>query len=236
MIKFRTLPAMLAVVVAAAVAGMQAWGWGDTTQAMAVAASYLGQTIWPVLRVPGLSLAAAALVYVLTDKAAREEARRRWPKVLRPPPGQVMRRLWFGRLCLLLAGAGIVALLSVVVLAAPGRLVAHETMINQLTPEQRAEAVRDTRTDLMQAIGGSGAIATWQQVVIARKGQVTERFTRAVDQLGDDEHPDVRIGGLYALERIAHDSKDDRRTIAEILTAYVRQRAPWPPTKKGSCD
>jgi uncharacterized protein YjbI with pentapeptide repeats len=69
-------------------------------------------------------------------------------------------------------------------------------------------------------------------VRISREGQVTERFTRAVDQLGS-EHLDVRLGGLYALERIARDSPGDRRTIAEVLTAYIRQRAPWPPTQPG---
>jgi uncharacterized protein YjbI with pentapeptide repeats len=37
----------------------------------------------------------------------------------------------------------------------------------------------------------------------------------------------VRLGGTYALERIANNSKDDRATIAEILTAYVRGHAAW---------
>jgi hypothetical protein len=38
---------------------------------------------------------------------------------------------------------------------------------------------------------------------------------------------DVRLGGIYALERIANNSKDDRAAIAEILTAYVRGHAAW---------
>lgn len=32
----------------------------------------------------------------------------------------------------------------------------------------------------------------------------------------------MRLGGLYALERIARDSRDDRVTIAEVLCAYAR--------------
>ena len=37
------------------------------------------------------------------------------------------------------------------------------------------------------------------------------------------------MGGIYALERIANDSPEDRTTIAEVLTAFVRGHAPWPP-------
>jgi Pentapeptide repeats (8 copies) len=39
----------------------------------------------------------------------------------------------------------------------------------------------------------------------------------------------VRLGGIYALERIAKDSAEDGATIAEVLTAFIRSRAPWPP-------
>ena len=39
----------------------------------------------------------------------------------------------------------------------------------------------------------------------------------------------MRLGGIYALERIARDSPGDRATIGEVLTAYVRGHAPWPP-------
>ena len=37
---------------------------------------------------------------------------------------------------------------------------------------------------------------------------------------------EVRLGGIYALERIAKDSPKDEWTIMEVLTAYVRQNAP----------
>ena len=71
-----------------------------------------------------------------------------------------------------------------------------------------------------------------EQVAISEQGQITERFTRAVDQLGS-ERPDVRLGGIYALERIANDSPPDQSTIGEVLTAYIRQRSPWPPSQPG---
>ena len=40
---------------------------------------------------------------------------------------------------------------------------------------------------------------------------------------------DVRLGGIYALERIAKDSPRDYGPIMEVLTAFVREQAPWPP-------
>ena len=43
----------------------------------------------------------------------------------------------------------------------------------------------------------------------------------------------MRLGGIYALERIARDSPGDRATIGEVLTAYLRGRAPWPPRLEG---
>jgi hypothetical protein len=44
----------------------------------------------------------------------------------------------------------------------------------------------------------------------------------------------VRLGGIYALKRIANNSKDDRATIAEILTAYVRGHAGWSRPPEGA--
>jgi Pentapeptide repeats (8 copies) len=72
----------------------------------------------------------------------------------------------------------------------------------------------------------AGAVATWQQIRIAREGQITERFTRAIDHLGSDKL-DVRLGGIYALERIALNSPADRASVTPILGAFVRGHAPW---------
>ncbi len=53
---------------------------------------------------------------------------------------------------------------------------------------------------------------------LSRQGQVTDRYTKAIEQLGSDK-PDVRIGGIYALERVARDSARDHPTVLEVLTA-----------------
>jgi uncharacterized protein YjbI with pentapeptide repeats len=68
---------------------------------------------------------------------------------------------------------------------------------------------------------------------IDRQAQITDRYTKAIDQLGSDR-VDVRIGGIYALERLALDSDRDHPVVMEVLTAFVREhsreQAPAPPT------
>jgi hypothetical protein len=90
---------------------------------------------------------------------------------------------------------------------------------------------------LLQGIGGTvlllGAYFTYRQLQtardqlqIAQEGQITERFSRAIEQLGSDKE-DVQLGGIYTLERIANDSPKDRRTTQAVLGAYVRNHARW---------
>jgi hypothetical protein len=64
---------------------------------------------------------------------------------------------------------------------------------------------------------------------LTEQGQVTDRYTKAIGQLGD-EKLDVRIGGIYALERVARDSAIDHPTVMEVLTAFIREHSheQWP--------
>jgi len=59
---------------------------------------------------------------------------------------------------------------------------------------------------------------------LSEQGQVTDRYTKAIEQLGSDKI-DVRIGGIYALERVARDSARDHPTVMEVLTAFVREHS-----------
>ena len=70
-------------------------------------------------------------------------------------------------------------------------------------------------------------LAAEETVRVAEEGQITERFTRAIDQLGQEGEGKmaIRLGGIYALERIAKDSEKDHGPIMEVLTAYVREKA-----------
>ncbi|MEM8792082.1 MAG: pentapeptide repeat-containing protein [Pseudomonadota bacterium] len=77
-----------------------------------------------------------------------------------------------------------------------------------------------------------------RQTNAAEQGLITERITKAVEQLGAEKtiyrngnpetmaNLEVRLGGIYALERIAQDSLRDHIQVMEILCAYIRTNAP----------
>ncbi len=152
----------------------------------------------------------------------------RWEKV-----GQGWRRvkpylLWG------LAGVGVLAGLILVLIYVPKIQVPTGYWLN---PKVIFDMENEARRTLAYIIGGLlvfiGIILTfWQirilgkQVQVAQEGQITERFTRAIEQLGSQEMA-IRLGGIYALERIANDSDKDYWPIMETLTAYVREQAPW---------
>src|SRR5215204_4797297 len=65
-----------------------------------------------------------------------------------------------------------------------------------------------------------------EELRLTRQGQITERFTRAIDQLGS-EKLEIRLGGIYALERIDKESPERayHGTVMEVLTDYVRENS-----------
>ncbi|MGW7463713.1 pentapeptide repeat-containing protein [Streptomyces xantholiticus] len=66
-----------------------------------------------------------------------------------------------------------------------------------------------------------------QDRALSKEGQITDRYTAAVANLGD-ETQDVRLGGIYALQRIMEDSPRDHPTVANVLAAYIRIHAGKP--------
>lgn len=62
-----------------------------------------------------------------------------------------------------------------------------------------------------------------EQLRIAERGQVTSRFNAAIRNLSSSA-VDVRLGGIYGLERLMRDSPPDQPTVVTLLTAYVRER------------
>jgi hypothetical protein len=49
----------------------------------------------------------------------------------------------------------------------------------------------------------------------------------------EEEWLEVRLGGIYSLERISKESSDDYWTVMETLTAFVRERARWKEPDQG---
>jgi Pentapeptide repeats (8 copies) len=94
----------------------------------------------------------------------------------------------------------------------------------------------------LQAIAGlavlAGAVLAFQQLAEDRQqaiatreltlqGQASERFTRAIDQLGSPRR-EVQLGGIYGLEQIAQQAPANRLAVTEVLVAYLHRRIPRP--------
>jgi uncharacterized protein YjbI with pentapeptide repeats len=80
-------------------------------------------------------------------------------------------------------------------------------------------------TSLIPVVGGAffwiTAYMTWRNLISSEEKQITERFSKAVEQLGSDKLP-IIIGAIYSLERISHDSKKDYQRAIEILIAFIK--------------
>ncbi|WP_168652641.1 MULTISPECIES: pentapeptide repeat-containing protein [unclassified Dolichospermum] len=107
-------------------------------------------------------------------------------------------------------------------------------IINAFFAAQRAAAMDKSAEAALKSAEGinKNAEAALKNAEIALKNtqvaedkQITERFSKAIEQLGSDKI-EVRLGAIYTLERIAKDSEKDHWTIMEVLTAFVRQNAP----------
>ena len=97
----------------------------------------------------------------------------------------------------------------------------------------------ELRGNYAQIIGGFvllvGLYLTWrkqnheertanQTLRLTEDGKITERYSKAIELLGSDNLA-VRIGGIYALERIARDSQKDHWTVMEALCAFIRDES-----------
>lgn len=98
-----------------------------------------------------------------------------------------------------------------------------------LSFKERADIENSYRSTLVQAFGGLFFIITssltLKNIKVSEDKQVTERFIKSVEMLGA-EKIEVRLGGIYMLERISKDSSADYSTVMEILTAFVREKSP----------
>jgi hypothetical protein len=75
---------------------------------------------------------------------------------------------------------------------------------------------------------------TRQQLNLTEQDQVTDRYTRAVEQLGHEKAP-VRLGALHSLERLAQNNPDYRQTVVDVFCAYLRiPYAPPPRNEPGA--
>jgi uncharacterized protein YjbI with pentapeptide repeats len=118
-------------------------------------------------------------------------------------------------------------------LGAEAQLLPGERLVLENELFQAENAARSTLA-LILAAGGLllGLGIAWRRYEISRELRTHERFARAVEQLASERgdgspRMEARLGGIYALERLAADSEREYWPVMEVLTAYVRENAAW---------
>jgi uncharacterized protein YjbI with pentapeptide repeats len=116
-------------------------------------------------------------------------------------------------------------------LAAETELSASERLLLDKELFQAENAARSTLAVIVGAAGLLlGLAAAWRRVEAGREARSYERFGQAIEQLASDRadgspRTETRLGGIYALERIADESEKDYWPVMEVLTAYLREHA-----------
>ena len=132
----------------------------------------------------------------------------------------------------LVAGAVVIGVL--LVLGPIASLLAGDT-VEQLPAVARAKALDDVRRTLITAFGGVAALVaigfTARTYYLSKRGQVTDRFGKAVSQLASG-HLEERLGGIHALEQVMAESPRDHAAVVAMVCAFVRVRTLIPPEKR----
>jgi hypothetical protein len=131
---------------------------------------------------------------------------------------------------------GLVGIILVALVLVVGPWLFTRQSDHGLTTEQMLTAKNDVRNTLVQILGGlalaGGLIVTYNTYLQNRTEQnrtykqrqaeqVNELYAKAVEQLGSDKAP-VRLGALYALERLAQDNPEQQPTAVDVFCAYLR--------------
>jgi uncharacterized protein YjbI with pentapeptide repeats len=125
-----------------------------------------------------------------------------------------------------------------VVIALVVKVPGWERAINAL-PEMkdRIAAQNAVLQTMLQFVGGTvvltGLYFTSRTLYVSQQGQITGRFNDAIEHLGGTSLA-VRLGGIYALARIAADSARDAATIVEIFSAFLRDATATSPAPEAS--
>jgi len=136
-----------------------------------------------------------------------------------------------------------VAVMVLVVWVLPAVLTEHPHIPKSVDRHQAISATRTGLALVLTALGAVGGLAftartyrlgqenlrlSHETYRLSREGHVTDRYSKAVELLGAGKI-EVRLGGIYALERLMGDSPADQPTILETLAAFVREHAPPAP-------
>jgi Pentapeptide repeats (8 copies) len=121
------------------------------------------------------------------------------------------------------AAAAIVGVVGTATVGIVGYFIARSTNRDALAQAKKTtdETIAAAHADVARTLEST------------REGQITDLYSRAIDQLGSAQLH-VRIGGIYALGRIARDSEEHRPIAMEVLTAFIRENSQerWPPADR----
>jgi uncharacterized protein YjbI with pentapeptide repeats len=127
-----------------------------------------------------------------------------------------------------LAATVILAAISVLVLHGPVEWWLGGRALDGMEVKDRVAAVNSARQIALAAAAGTAALVglgfTARTYYLSRRGQLTDRYTRAITQLASDKLTE-RLGGIYALEHLMAESPRDHNTVVEVLAAFVRDSA-----------
>ncbi|HWD88784.1 MAG TPA: pentapeptide repeat-containing protein [Mucilaginibacter sp.] len=104
-----------------------------------------------------------------------------------------------------------------------------------LSKNEKLTLENEFRKTIAQILGGSfvliGLYFTWNQlsatresISISQQTLLTDRYSKAIDQLGSN-NPQIRLGGIYALEKLAASAKDYVSVVDNVLATYIRQKS-----------
>jgi uncharacterized protein YjbI with pentapeptide repeats len=103
-----------------------------------------------------------------------------------------------------------------------------------LARKEKSDAINTTRQVLLAAAGGTAVLIglgfTARTYYLSRRGQFTDRYTKAISQLASDKLTE-RLGGIYALEHLMRESAADHSTIVDVLAAFIRESHPIDPAR-----
>jgi hypothetical protein len=164
--------------------------------------------------------------------------------ILEEPEVKKDAAYWFHQIRSVAANYSYLIVVAGIIMIGISLVVVLWLFVSPSTTTEKKDFIQAVGVLLAALAGLIGLIFTWKNLnqtrvttqrtlELTEQGQITERFTRAIDQLGaadNDGNPrlESRLGGIYALERIARDSPRDYGPVMEVLTAYVRANAPRP--------
>ena len=140
---------------------------------------------------------------------------------------------WLG----VLAAIALVAGVLVAVYGPLTHVAAGPTVEGMTDREKKAAAINAVRQTLLATTAGVAALAglviTGRSYLLARRGQLTDRYTKAIAQLAS-EKLEERLGGIYALEHLMVESTRDHTTVVDVLAAFIREHAPATPAESAT--